>query len=169
MFNLSGSEIIVILLLALVILGPEKLPEAMRKAGRAYSELRKMANSFQSEVRSVIDEPMDELRGTADMLRDATDFSGGKKGAPAKSAAKNPRPSPSPARSAPAVAAPSAEPDVAPEVEPDAAPDDGPDDVLGAALDDDDGTETAAEDLVTRTLSGDVAPPDPADEAGSQA
>jgi sec-independent protein translocase protein TatB len=41
-FNLSGSEIIVILLLALVILGPEKLPEAMRKAGKAYSELRKM-------------------------------------------------------------------------------------------------------------------------------
>ena len=85
-FNLSGSEIIVILLLALVILGPEKLPEAMRKAGRAYSELRKMANSFQSEVRSVIDEPMNELRGTADMLRDATDFSGDTK----KGAAKNP-------------------------------------------------------------------------------
>jgi sec-independent protein translocase protein TatB len=160
-FNLSGSEIIVILLLALVILGPEKLPEAMRKAGRAYSELRKMANSFQSEVRSVIDEPMDELRGTADMLRDATDFSGGsKKGAPTKPAATKPRPSPSPARSAPAVPAPSAGPDVA--------PDDGPDDVLGAALDDHD-TETAPEDLVTRTLSGDVAPPDPADEAGSQA
>ena len=163
MFNLSGSEIIVILLLALVILGPEKLPEAMRKAGRAYSELRKMANSFQSEVRSVIDEPMEELRGTADMLRDATDFSGGtKKGAPTKPAAANPRPSPSPARSAPAVSEPSAEPDVGPDV----GPGDGPDDVLGAALDDEDGTETAPEDLVTRTLSGDVAPHDSTDEAG---
>jgi sec-independent protein translocase protein TatB len=154
-FNLSGSEIIVILLLALVILGPEKLPEAMRKAGQAYSELRKMANSFQSEVRSVIDEPMEELRGTADMLRDATDFSGGtKKATPTKPAAANPRPSPDPARSAPTVSAPSADPD------------DGPDDVLGAALDDEDGTEAAPEDLVTRTLSGDVAPHDPTDEAG---
>ena len=76
MFNLSGTEIIVILLLALVILGPEKLPEAMRKAGRAYSELRKMANSFQSEVKSALDEPMEELRGTADAIREATNFSG---------------------------------------------------------------------------------------------
>ena len=103
MFNLSGSEIIVILLLALVILGPEKLPEAMRKAGRAYSELRKMANSFQSEVRSVIDEPMNELRGTADMLRDATNFSGDAK----KSAAKKPAAS---VRATPAAAGPRRDP-----------------------------------------------------------
>jgi sec-independent protein translocase protein TatB len=29
-FNMSGSEIVVILLLALIVLGPEKLPEAIR-------------------------------------------------------------------------------------------------------------------------------------------
>ena len=40
MFNLSGSEIIVIFLLALVVLGPEKLPEAIRRAGRTYAELK---------------------------------------------------------------------------------------------------------------------------------
>jgi len=165
-FNLSGSEIVVILLLALVILGPEKLPEAMRKAGRAYSELRKMANSFQSEVRSVIDEPMEELRGTADMLRDATDFGGGtKKGTTAKSstakssAAKSsaaPRPSPGAAGPTPTEKSPSVD-----------EPDDGPDDVLDAALDDEESSEAAPEDVVTRTLSGDVGSPHPADEAGS--
>jgi sec-independent protein translocase protein TatB len=156
-FNLSGSEIIVILLLALVILGPEKLPDAMRKAGRAYSELRKMANSFQSEVRSVIDEPMEELRGTADMLRDATDFSGDtKKGATTKSGAAGPRPSPGAAHPAPAEKSPSV-------VE----PDDGRDEVVDAALDDQESTEAAPEDVVTRTLSGDVGSQHPADEAGS--
>ena len=62
MFNLSGSEIIVILLLALVVLGPEKLPEAVRRAGRAYAELRKIGTSFQAEMRSVLDEPMQEMR-----------------------------------------------------------------------------------------------------------
>jgi sec-independent protein translocase protein TatB len=72
-FNLSGSEIIVILLLALVVLGPEKLPEALRRAGRTYSELKKMGNSFQSEMRSVLDEPMKEMRDTADLLRQAVD------------------------------------------------------------------------------------------------
>ncbi len=73
MFNLSGTEIIVILLLALVVLGPEKLPEALRRAGRTYAELKKMGNSFQSEMRSVLDEPMKEMRDTADLLRKAVD------------------------------------------------------------------------------------------------
>jgi sec-independent protein translocase protein TatB len=72
-FNLSGTEIIVILLLALVVLGPEKLPEALRRAGRTYAELKKMGNTFQSEMRSVLDEPMKEMRDTADMLRKAVD------------------------------------------------------------------------------------------------
>ena len=75
-FNLSGSEIVVILLLALVVLGPEKLPDALRRAGRTYAELKKMGNSFQAEVKSALDEPMKEMRETADLLRKAADFSG---------------------------------------------------------------------------------------------
>ncbi len=74
MFNLSGSEIIVILLLALVVLGPEKLPDAIRRAGRTYAELKKMGNSFQAEMHSVLDEPMNEMRQTADLLRKAVDI-----------------------------------------------------------------------------------------------
>ncbi len=73
MFNLQGSEIIVILLIALVVLGPEKLPGAIRKATKTYAEFRKMSNSFQSEFKSVIDEPMREMRETADLLKDAAD------------------------------------------------------------------------------------------------
>ena len=74
MFNFQGSEIVIILLLALVVLGPEKLPEAMRKAGQMYGELKKMSSSFQSEFRSVLDEPVREVRETADLLRDSADF-----------------------------------------------------------------------------------------------
>ena len=77
MFNLSGSEIIVILLLALVVLGPEKLPEALRRAGRTYAELKKMGNSFQAEMKSVLDEPMKEMRETADLLKKSVDFTDG--------------------------------------------------------------------------------------------
>lgn len=158
MFNLSGTEIIVILLLALVILGPEKLPEAMRKAGRAYSELRKMANSFQSEVRSVLDEPMEELRGTADALRDATNFTG---------SSKKPNTSPASKPAKPAV-----EPAVEAEPE-DAAIDDLLDNedhdadavAAGGPEPEPEPESTASEDLITRTLSGDVAPHEPTDEA----
>ena len=146
-FNLTGSEIIVILLLALVILGPEKLPEAMRKAGRAYNELRKMANSFQSEVRSVIDEPMNELRGTADMLRDATDFTADSKKKPTT---PKPTPAPTPAVK-PAADSPAADPPAAD---------------LPAAVEEPE-AEPEEEDVVTRALSGDVDRQAPADEAGS--
>ena len=73
MFNLQGSEIIVILLLALVVLGPEKLPDAIRKFSRTYAELKKMGSGFQSELKSALDEPMREMRETADAVRDAAD------------------------------------------------------------------------------------------------
>lgn len=71
MFNLSGSEIVVILLLALIVLGPEKLPDAIRRFGRIYGELRKMGTGFQSEFRNAFDEPLKELRETAQLTRDA--------------------------------------------------------------------------------------------------
>jgi sec-independent protein translocase protein TatB len=73
-FNLQGSEIIIVLLLALVVLGPEKLPDAMRKMGQAYGELKKMSSGFQSEFRAAVDEPLREIRDTANVLRDSADF-----------------------------------------------------------------------------------------------
>ncbi len=73
MFNLQGSEIIFILLLALVVLGPEKLPGAIRRFTRTYAELRKMGTSFQQEVKTAFDEPMREVRETADLIKQQVD------------------------------------------------------------------------------------------------
>lgn len=72
MFNLSGTEVIFLLIAALVVLGPDKLPDALRKAGRAYGEFKKVSQGFQSEFRSAFSEPLDELRGTADLVKQAT-------------------------------------------------------------------------------------------------
>lgn len=66
MFNLQGGELLIILVLALVVLGPEKLPEAMRRIGRAYAELRRMGTGFTQEFRSAIDEPMRDIRRTVE-------------------------------------------------------------------------------------------------------
>ena len=74
MFNIEGSELIFLLLVALVVLGPEKLPEAVRKFTKGYAEFKKMASGFQGELRDVLDEPMRELRGTADAIREAAKF-----------------------------------------------------------------------------------------------
>jgi sec-independent protein translocase protein TatB len=73
-FNLQGSELVIILLLALVVLGPEKLPEAMRKLGEFYGQLKKMSSGFQQEFRAATQEPVREIKETANVLRDSVDF-----------------------------------------------------------------------------------------------
>jgi Tat protein translocase TatB subunit len=73
-FNLTGSEIIFLLLMGLVVLGPDRLPEAMRRVGKAYGEFKKMSSGFQTEMRSVLDEPLRELRETADLAKNAAMF-----------------------------------------------------------------------------------------------
>lgn len=55
MFNVGGGEILVILLLALIVLGPEKLPNAARQAGKYLSEFRRMSSGFQQELRDAMD------------------------------------------------------------------------------------------------------------------
>jgi sec-independent protein translocase protein TatB len=74
MFNLSGSEIVFLMLLALIVLGPEKLPEAVRKFGKGYAEFKKMTTGFQSELKTALDEPMREMRETADAFKKAVNF-----------------------------------------------------------------------------------------------
>lgn len=69
MFNLSGGEIIVILVLALIVIGPEKLPDVVRKAGRAYAELRKLSAGFQSELQDNLGEPLRAVQDTVSMMR----------------------------------------------------------------------------------------------------
>ena len=55
MFNVGGGEIVVILVIALLLLGPEKLPDAARKVGKFMAEIRRVTSGFQEEVRSAMD------------------------------------------------------------------------------------------------------------------
>ena len=74
MFNLQGSEIVFILLIALVVLGPEKLPDAVRRFTKTYAELKKMGSGFQSELKSALDEPMKQMQETASLMQNAADL-----------------------------------------------------------------------------------------------
>lgn len=56
MFNVGAGELVAILALALVILGPNRLPGAVRTAGRAMGEVRRITNGFQQELRDALDE-----------------------------------------------------------------------------------------------------------------
>ena len=54
--NLGGAELLVILLVALLVLGPDKLPGAARSVGRGLSQLRRMSSGFEQEIRSAMGE-----------------------------------------------------------------------------------------------------------------
>jgi Tat protein translocase TatB subunit len=53
--SLGPAEILVILVVALIVLGPKRLPEAGRQVGRFISEVRHWSTAVQSEIRQVID------------------------------------------------------------------------------------------------------------------
>ena len=54
MFDLSPIKIIVIIAVALLLLGPDKLPEVAEKLGSAWSSLKNIQKKIESEVRDVI-------------------------------------------------------------------------------------------------------------------
>ncbi len=57
MGSIGPAEILVVLVVALIVLGPTRLPEAARSVGKAVSEFRRVTSGFQAEVREAFAEP----------------------------------------------------------------------------------------------------------------
>jgi len=55
MFDIGFSEILVIFVLALIVLGPEKLPRVVREVGRWVGRARAMARQFQEQLEEEVD------------------------------------------------------------------------------------------------------------------
>jgi sec-independent protein translocase protein TatB len=62
MFNIGGGELIVIMLLALIVLGPQRLPDAARQIGKTMGELRRLSTGFQNEMKHALDTVEDPTR-----------------------------------------------------------------------------------------------------------
>jgi len=69
MFNVGGGEILVILLVALIVLGPTKLPGAARQIGSFLTEVRRMSNQFKTELKEAMPEEMVDLKRDLDDTR----------------------------------------------------------------------------------------------------
>ena len=87
MGNLGGGEILVILLVGLLVLGPQRLPAVGRQVGRVITEIRRMSSGFQEEFRATLDDPLGEAeaRSRGARLRSGT-RSLGKRPAPSGNA-----------------------------------------------------------------------------------
>ncbi len=54
MFGIGLPELLLIMVLALLIVGPQRLPEVARMIGRAYGQLRRASEEFQNTIRQDI-------------------------------------------------------------------------------------------------------------------
>ncbi|MEN3272274.1 MAG: sec-independent protein translocase protein TatB [Actinomycetota bacterium] len=61
MLNLGTGELLVVFLVALLVLGPSKLPDAARQMGRMVAELRRLSTGFQDEMRAAMQDPTPTL------------------------------------------------------------------------------------------------------------
>jgi len=55
--NLDPEKLVVLFVIALLVLGPNRLPQAARTLGRGLAEVRKYTSGFQAEVNQVLAEP----------------------------------------------------------------------------------------------------------------
>jgi sec-independent protein translocase protein TatB len=68
-FNLSGSEVVFLLIAGLVVLGPERLPGVIRKVGQIYGDLRRATQGFERDFKDTFKEPLDEITNTTQKFR----------------------------------------------------------------------------------------------------
>ena len=75
MFGIGSTEFVIILIVALVLIGPSKLPELMKSLGKGLNELRRMSSDVRdtlereiekADVSKQIEETQKELFGDAD-------------------------------------------------------------------------------------------------------
>ena len=71
MFGIDSSEFLVILIVALVVVGPKDLPKLMRKAGQWAGRARTMADQFRRSFDDMARQSeLDELRNQVSKLRE---------------------------------------------------------------------------------------------------
>lgn len=56
MFDIGGSELLLIVIVAIVVIGPKDLPRAMRLAGQWIAKMRRISGHFRAGIETMIRE-----------------------------------------------------------------------------------------------------------------
>ena len=76
MFGIGMPEMLVILALALIIIGPKKLPDLAKSLGRAMREFKRATNEFKETIQldSELSEVKETINDISDGVKDAVDL-----------------------------------------------------------------------------------------------
>jgi TatA/E family protein of Tat protein translocase len=86
MFGIGMPEMILILAIALIVIGPKKLPDLAKSLGRAMREFKKATNDFKetiqldsemADVKKAFNDINDDVKEAVDLKPDQKDKSGG--------------------------------------------------------------------------------------------
>lgn len=83
-FGIGGSELLVVAVIAIIVIGPKDLPKVLRAVGKTLAGLRGMASEFQGQLDSAMkDTGLDEIKrevsglksmATAEMSKQSENF-----------------------------------------------------------------------------------------------
>ena len=71
MGNLGIGEIVVIIVFALIVLGPDRLPTAGKQVGKALAEFRRVSSGVRADLQDALD--VSELKDTVNEFRNVMD------------------------------------------------------------------------------------------------
>ena len=77
MFNIGGGELLIIILVIIIFIGPSKLPEVANTLGRLSATIRRFNQSFQDEIRDSFEDPIEEAareRGKQILSKESEDL-----------------------------------------------------------------------------------------------
>lgn len=75
MFDIGWSELLVIGIVALVVIGPKELPALLRTLGQGMTKIRRMASDFQSQFNDAMREAeIDELKKQAEKITEVASY-----------------------------------------------------------------------------------------------
>ena len=92
MFGIGMPEMILIMAIALIVIGPKKLPDLAKSLGKAFREFKKATSDLKESLH--VDDSLNDVNSTIteinDDVKDALDFNFEKKDDPLSKAAAEP-------------------------------------------------------------------------------